>query len=101
MTQLAGAIINLLIWIASVAERAIRAGLRLVRLLKPKRGETVEKKVNSYRAAKCPVCGKFMDKVEAVVLNQLSGGTVPVSTSMDDAVVAWVCPNLKCNKPDQ
>jgi len=61
----------------------------------------MEKKVDHYQAAKCPVCGKFMDKVEAVVLNQLSGGTVPVSTSIDDAVIAWVCPNEKCRQPDK
>jgi hypothetical protein len=61
----------------------------------------MEKKVDSYRAAQCSVCGRFMDKVEAVVLNQLSGGTVLVSTSIDDAVIAWVCPGEKCRKPDK
>jgi len=36
----------------------------------------------------CPRCGLFMDKVEAVVLNQLSGGTVPVSTSIGQPLSA-------------
>jgi hypothetical protein len=62
----------------------------------------MEKKASSVgkiTTPQCPRCGLFMDKVEAVVLNQLSGGTVPVSTSIDDAVIAWVCPGEKCRKP--
>ena len=61
----------------------------------------MEKKVDSYRAAKCSVCGRFMDKVKAVVTEQLMGGTVPLSQEINDEVIAWVCPNPKCNKPDK
>jgi len=60
---------------------------------------TKDEKEVGITSPNCPSCGKFMDKVEAVVLNQLSGGTVPVSTSIDDAVIAWVCPGEKCRKP--
>jgi hypothetical protein len=38
MTQLAGFVISLAIWVVSLIERAIRAGLRPLKLLKPKRG---------------------------------------------------------------
>ena len=61
----------------------------------------VEKKVDSYRAAKCSLCGRYMDKVKAVVTEQLMGGTVPLSEGINDEVIAWVCPNEKCRKPEE
>jgi len=61
----------------------------------------MKKKVDSYRAAQCSVCGRFMDKVKALVTEQIMGGTVPLSQGIDDAVIAWVCPNEKCRKPDK
>ena len=51
------------------------------------------------KAPNCPKCGQFMDKVEALITDQLGGGTVEISTSGSDTKVSWVCPNPKCNQP--
>ena len=49
--------------------------------------------LGKVRAPNCPVCGRFMDKIEAKVTKQLSkGGSVKVNS----VVVAWVCSS--CNK---
>ena len=48
--------------------------------------------VGTMTAPNCPVCGKFMDKVEAQVTKQLSvGGKVEVG----QVVTAWVCSSCK------
>jgi len=52
-----------------------------------------------YQAAKCPVCGKFLDKVEALVMENVSGGTVPLSRDQNDTMIAWVCTSEKCRQP--
>ncbi len=46
---------------------------------------------DSIRAAKCPDCGQFMDKVQVVVIAQISEGLVKPSVV---AVTGWVC--AKC-----
>ena len=64
--------------------------------------EIVEGPRDKARAAQCPDCGRFMDKVEALVVEQISGGTIPISKSMDETMVSWVCPNKKCRQvPDK
>ena len=50
-------------------------------------------------AAKCPICGKAMDKVEALVTDRLCKGTVDVARDINDDVVCWVCPTPRCHKP--
>lgn len=50
-------------------------------------------------AAKCPICGRVMDKVEALVTDQLCKGTVEVARDINDDVVCWVCPTPRCHKP--
>ena len=51
--------------------------------------------VGTITAPNCPVCGKFMDKVEALVQKQLAeGGTVQIG----QRVVAWAC--ASCNRTD-
>jgi len=49
--------------------------------------------------AKCPTCGKPMDKVEALVTDHLSNGTVEVARDINDDVVCWVCPTPRCHRP--
>jgi len=46
------------------------------------------------KAANCPNCGRFMDKVEARIVKQLGEGTLQVNAT----VTAWACPNPKCQK---
>ena len=49
--------------------------------------------MDNVKAPNCPVCGKFMDKVNATVTAQLSAsGTAVVGQNY----VAWVC--VPCNK---
>jgi len=50
-------------------------------------------------AAKCPICGKAMDKVKALVTDRLCKGTVDVARDINDDVVCWVCPTPRCHKP--
>jgi len=49
---------------------------------------------DKYVSAKCPQCGKFMDRVVATVVKQVAGTTVPVGST----VVAHVCVSPECNK---
>ena len=51
-------------------------------------------------AAKCPACGKPMEKVEALVTDLLSKGTVEVARDINDDVVCWVCPTPRCHRPE-
>jgi endogenous inhibitor of DNA gyrase (YacG/DUF329 family) len=55
-------------------------------------------------AAKCPTCGRAMDKmdkVEALVTDQLckKKGAVEVARDINDDVVCWVCPTPGCHRP--
>jgi ribosomal protein L34E len=49
--------------------------------------------MDNVKAPNCPVCGKFMDKVEVSVLQQLSESGTAVE---DRPYVGWVC--VPCNK---
>jgi hypothetical protein len=52
-------------------------------------------------AAKCPTCGRAMDKVEALVTDQLckKKGAVEVARDINDEVVCWVCLTPGCHRP--
>ena len=47
---------------------------------------------DKIRAAQCPDCGKYMDKVRVLVTDQMSAGSV----KNGDAGTGWVC--SKCYK---
>jgi hypothetical protein len=50
-------------------------------------------------AVKCPTCGRAMDKVEALVTDQLCKGAVEVARDINDEVVCWVCLTPGCHRP--
>jgi hypothetical protein len=46
----------------------------------------------------CPRCGKFMDKVEVLVVNNLVKGTVPISKDLSETIIAFACPDPVCRE---
>lgn len=57
-----------------------------------------EKDAGKLTAPNCPQCGKFMDKVEVLVVENLQQGTVEVSKGGSDTYIGWVCSDEKCSK---
>lgn len=41
-----------------------------------------------------------MDKVEVVVMENIQGGTMPISHDQNDRKIAWACVNAKCQETE-